>query len=154
MEKKDKNRSVRVVIIETDRTYQKFWERIFARIDNCHADITGDTNSALHLLKKNDVDLVISEVLLPHLNGYEIAKKAHKYHPSTEVILTTSYDCDLDRFDLKNPHFSILYKPFDNIDDIERFVRHILNHEDVFSDASEDSFSENDSFPEVMEWKL
>ena len=143
-----------VLVIETDPTYQKFWERIFSGITGCHADIIGDVESALGLLKANSIDLVISEVVLPHSNGYEIAEKTHKYHPLAEVILTTSYDCDLNRFDLKNPHFSILYKPFTNIGDIERFVRHILNHEDVFSDASEDSFSENDSFPEVMEWKL
>lgn len=154
MKRKGKNRRLKVLILDNDQTYLKMWVRVFKNIKECDCCSTGDPKVATKLLKSHEIDLVISEVILPKVDGYSIAKMAHKLHPHAEVVLTTAYNCDLTRFNIKNPHFSILYKPYNNIDDIQRFIDHLLRHEDVFSDVSEDSFSENEDFPSVMEWKL
>jgi hypothetical protein len=47
-----------------------------------------------------------------------------------------------------------LYKPYSDVNDIQLFINHLLHKEDVYSDVSEDSFKENELFPDVMEWKL
>lgn len=154
MGRRAEQRKLNVVIIENNPTYLKVWEKIFSKMPECSFSITNDPSAAKNLIKTIDVDLLVSEIVLPTIDGYSIARLAHEYHPSAEILLTTAYDCDLTRFDLKNPHFGILYKPYNNIEDIERLVRHLLKHEDATSDASEDSFSENESYPEVMEWKL
>jgi len=123
-------------------------------MSECNYNITNDPEAAISLIKSQEVDLVICEIVLPSTDGYKIAELVHRYHPNTEVLLTTAYDCDLTRFDLKNPHFNILYKPYNNILDIQKLINHLLRHEDALSDASEDSVSENESYPEVLEWKL
>jgi DNA-binding NtrC family response regulator len=154
MRKAVNNQKVNVVIVENDPTYLKMWEKIFKDLPDCKYMITNDPASATNLIRTQPIDLVISEIIFPDTDGYTIAEFTHKHHPCAEILLTTAYDCDLSRFNLKNPHFSILYKPYNNIADIQKFIRHLVHHEDVFSDASEDSFSENESYPEVMEWKL
>jgi len=143
-----------IVVLDEDPTYLRMWEKIFHRIEGCNYHLTSEPKAAEKIIESENVDLVISEVVLPTSDGYTIAEKAHQANPKTEVVLTTAYDCDLSRFNLKNPHFSILYKPYNNIQDIQRFIDHLMHHEDVFSDISEDSFSENEDFPSVMEWKL
>lgn len=143
-----------IVIIDKDETYLKIWEKICANFTDSECFCFRNAKSAKKLIKSHKVDLVICEIVLPKSDGYEIAKMTHKYHPKAEIVLTTAYDCDLSRFNIKDPHFSILYKPYTNIDDIQAFISHLLHNEDVFSDASEDSFKENEMFPEVMEWKL
>lgn len=154
MEKTDGQKKLNVVVLDEDPTYLRVWEKIFNDIGGCHLRLTNDPLAAERMIKEKNVDLVISEVVLPILDGYSIADLTHKLYPDAEVVLTTSYDCDLTRFNLKNPHFSILYKPYNNIEDIRRFITHLLNNEDVFGDVSEDSYSENDAYPNVMEWKL
>lgn len=147
-------KKLNIVILDTDKTYLKMWEKLCHKFDDAHCVTTNDPDIALKLIKSQKIDMVISEIILTKHDGYYIANETHKLHPKAEVVLTTAYDCDLSRFDLKNPHFSILYKPYSNINDIETFIKHLLHKEDVFSDVSEDSFKENEVFPDVMEWKL
>lgn len=147
-------KNLSVVVLDDDPTYLKMWERIFKNIPDCNCRLTNNAEAAKKMIKTGHVDLVICEIILPTLDGYSIAELAHKFHPDANVLLTTAYDCNLTRFNLKNPHFSILYKPYNNINDIQRFITHLLHNENVYDDVSEDSFSENESYPQVMEWKL
>lgn len=151
---KGEEKKCRIVILDNDPICLKIWEKILGRIKNCHYFLTNDPAVAKKMIETEEVDLVISEIVLPKLCGYLIAEITKKFHPKADVILTTTYDCNLSRFDLKDPHFHILHKPYNNIDDIQKFIYRLLNHEDVFSDASKDSFSKNSVFPQVVEWKL
>lgn len=147
-------REFNIVVVDADPTYLKIWERILKDVPNCRFLLTNDPKGAEQLIKGKKLDMLISEVLMSANNGYDLANIAHARHPDAEIILTTSYSCNLSSFDLKDPKFSILYKPYNSIADIQKFIVRLLNHENPFEDASEDSFSENDDFPAVMEWKL
>lgn len=154
MLKVTKNNGFNIVVLDNSETYVKLWEKILKSIPEVSSYITDNVKTACDIIKNNKIDLVISEVVLDHSDGYTIAEVAHKENPATNVILTTAFDCDLSRFNIKNPKFAILYKPYNQIGDIKKFISRLLKHEDVFEEVSEDSFSENEVFPEVMEWKL
>ena len=46
---------------------------------------------ALDYIKKSEVDLVISDFLMPGLNGIEFLSKVKKIHPGASLILLTGY---------------------------------------------------------------
>lgn len=142
----------RVLVIDPNPVYLKYWERLLA--GKCELVLTNDPKEGEGIIKDLPVDLVISEVVMSESTGYETANITHKLHPEANIVLTTSYDCDLRRFDLSNPKFHILYKPYHDAKEIERFINHLLLKEDPTLGADEDSFSENDVYPTVMEWKL
>lgn len=144
----------RVVILDDDPLYLRVWEKIFRGIIDCHYCLTNDPTTAKAILKTEPVDLVISDIVMPRETGYDIAALAATHRPGAVVVLTTGYDCNLSRFPMHDPHFHILYKPYRNIADIQRFIMHLLNREDVFADVSEDSVSDNEDFPQVKEWRL
>lgn len=143
-----------VVIVDDDPTYLRVWEKIFKSVPDCSYTLTNDPNTAATMLKMKNVDLLISDIIMPGISGYELAGIAHRYNPNTKVVLTTAYDCDLSHFDLEDPNFNILYKPYSRMDDVLKFVTHLIKGEDAFEDLDEDSFSENTYYPSVMEWKL
>lgn len=144
----------RVLVVDDDPLYLRVWEKIFRGMLDCHYCLTNDPRTAIAILKSQPVDLVISDIVMPNDNGYDIAALAAAKQPTARVVLTTGYDCNLSRFALHDPHFHILYKPYRNIGDIQRFIQHLLMREDLFADLSEDSVSENETYPHVMEWKL
>ncbi len=144
----------RVIIVDDDPIYLRVWEKIFWGISDCHYCLTNDPQSVYALLNTLPIDLVISDVIMGSHTGYDIATVVHKEHPEVQLLLTTGYDCNLTRFALENPQFHILYKPYQNIVNIQRFVQHMLRRENVFEGSSEDSFSENDVYPNVTEWRL
>ncbi len=148
------NQPPRILIVEDDPTFGSFWTRLFDEMGINNVTLVTDPLEALKHLDKGSFTLLISDVVMPHVNGYEIAKYACKKDPSIKIVLTTGYSTDLSRFDLTGCSFHLLHKPYSNIAEIKKLITHLVNGENVFEDASEDSFSENEDYPFVTEWKL
>lgn len=143
-----------VLIVEDDPTFGSFWVRLFLELGIENYKLVTDPLEAMKYLDNESFTLLISDVVMPHVNGYELAKYARKKHPNIEIILTTGYSTDLSRFDLTGCRFHLLHKPYSNIGEIKKMITHLIKGENVFEDASEDSFSENEDYPLVTEWKL
>lgn len=148
------HRKTKVVIIDDDPTYLKVWEKVFRKMDCCHFCLTNDPEMVKSLGKDCDIDLLISEVIMDKGSGFELAEAVHKNNPKANIVLTTTYNCDLKRFDLNEPRFHILYKPYHSIDDVIQFVANILHDQNPCNELDEDSWSENEDFPAIVEWKL
>jgi len=148
------NKMRRVLIVEDDPTFGSFWVRLFKELGVTNYILLSDPMVAIRLLEHEDFDLLISDVIMPRMNGYELAKFACQHNPKTTILLTTGYRIDLSHFDLAGYSFHILRKPYENIAEIKKLIMHLLNGEDVFEDASDDSFSENEDYPLVTEWKV
>jgi two-component SAPR family response regulator len=152
----DGDKLIRVVIVDDDSTLLKVWEKVFQMMPECNYCITNDPKMAEMLAREHKVDLLISEIVMEHGNGFDLAKEIHGTNPEADILLTTTYNCDLKRFNLEDPHFHILYKPYQQMEDVIKFVFDIVHKKDPRRDATidEDSWSENESYPTVMEWKL
>ncbi len=145
---------IQVIIVDEDTTFLKMWEKVFRLLDDVHFCLTNDPKMAAALAKENKIDLLVSEVVMEKGNGFELAEAVHKENPNAQIILSTTYNCDLRRFNLHKPQFHILYKPYQSIEDVIKFVTDILHDRDPRTDVDEDSWSENEDYPAVMEWKL
>jgi CheY-like chemotaxis protein len=51
----------------------------------------GDGLEALTLLDKDNFDLVISDILMPHLNGYALLARIRVKWPKMPIVLTSGY---------------------------------------------------------------
>lgn len=68
----------------------------------------------LRIFQSNSVNLVISDVILPKINGFELCKQIRQINPSVPIIMLTalgSTDDKLDGFDAGADDY--LVKPFD-----------------------------------------
>jgi len=151
---KNKRNKVKVIVVDDGSIHLKVWEKVFRRLNCCDYCLTNDPKMAAKLAAENPVDLLISEVIMENANGFDLAENIHRSNPRANIILTTTYNCDLKRFNLENPRFHILYKPYHSIDEVIKFVANILQHADPRTNMDEDSWSENEEFPSIMEWKL
>lgn len=145
---------VRVIVVDEDSTSLKVWDKVLRSMNCCNYCLTNDPHMALALAREHHVDLVISEAVMSNGNGFELADEIHRIDPDTDVVISTAYNCDLKRFGLMEPHFHILHKPYTKIDDVMKFISDIIAHRDPRNDIDEDSWSENEEYPSVMEWKL
>jgi len=151
---KEKKQVSAIVIVDDDPVYLTFWRRILTDIGVSNLRLTSDPREAMKMLKKSPCRLLISDIIMPHIKGYELARFVNETYPDCPIILTSGFSTDLSRFDLSNPRFHLLHKPYTDLKDLRNFLKHILNGDDTFEDISEDSFSENEDYPEVVEWKL
>ena len=143
-----------VLLVEDDATYAKLWQRLLKEMGVVHVFVVESSEEAMALLKAQSFDLLISDVTLPGINGYELSRQARTLHPALKVLLTTGYQTDLSRFDLKSPRFHLLHKPYHNLELILKLAAQLLSDQKPQDAFDEDSFSENEDYPDITEWTL
>jgi DNA-binding NtrC family response regulator len=82
-------------------------------------DVTSaaDGDDAVGVLQKNAFDLILLDIKMPRMNGFEVLKFVKENHPSTKVVMLTGFA------DLKNAIESkklgaddFVSKPYDLVD--------------------------------------
>lgn len=152
--KSDRGRGLEVVVVEDDPTFLHFWERILKELGIKRFRLIPDPGEAQKLLSTTKCNLLISDVVMPLFNGFQLAHVARDKNPDCNIILTTGYRTDLSHFNIDSNGFHLLHKPYTNLSALKTLIRHLLDHDSPYEDISEDSFSENKEYPQVMEWKL
>jgi len=142
------------LVADDDAVYLSFWRRILTDLGVDNFMLVQDPHEAEEILKSTPCKLFISDVIMPEINGYELAKIANELQPGCTVILTTAYGTNLYRFALENHKFHLLHKPYNDLNELKKFLEHLLAGDEKFDDISEDSCSENEDYPHLMEWKL
>jgi CheY-like chemotaxis protein len=145
----------RILVVEDDQTYLLFWERFLRKL-GLPEEITLVVNpfEARDYLEKGECRLLISDINMSGLNGYDLARAACVRHPGIPIVLTTGYTAHLSHFDITGCPFHIIYKPFTDLEGLSKLILHLLAGDQSFDDLSEDSWSENEDYPLVTEWKL
>jgi CheY-like chemotaxis protein len=68
---------------------------------------------ALALAKRNNYDVILTDLAMPGMSGLELSRLLRKEHPDTPIILITGWEATIDRDELNESGITdILYKPF------------------------------------------
>jgi len=66
-------------------------------LESYHVDIAGDGESGLAKIKNNHYDLVLLDVMLPKLSGFDVCKATRASGISTPIILLTARGEEIDK---------------------------------------------------------
>ena len=143
-----------ILIVEDDPTHLHLWKRLMANRKPEEIFMAESSEEAEKIIAAQKIDFLISDIMLPKMNGYELAKRARLKNGKIQILLTTAYGADLSRFDIGKLKCHLLHKPYHNIDEVMRLVDRILNGKNPAVGADEESFTDNMDHPEVTEWSL
>ena len=83
-------------------------------MDACVSQKVYDGQTALEILEKEQVDLIISDIEMAQLNGLEMAEKALRINPSIKIILISAFDkFEYARQAIRLGAFDYVEKPLD-----------------------------------------
>jgi DNA-binding response OmpR family regulator len=89
--KKSTPAAKRILVVDDEKVITKTLEHYFAK-KKYKMFTAFDGNNAVNILKEGAIDLVLLDIMMPHLNGIEVLKTIRQKYPNTKVIIMTSYD--------------------------------------------------------------
>ena len=69
-----------------------------------------DADAALRVLEERPVDLLFTDIVMPGMNGVELARRARILHPAIKVLFVTGFPGRAEESGAKD-HGKLLYKP-------------------------------------------
>ncbi len=78
-----------------------------------HVLMVGSAKQALSIMEKQPVDLVITDIIMPDVDGYELASKIEKKYPQTKIQIVSGFESNY----YANGNYqalreNIIYKPY------------------------------------------
>jgi len=79
-----------ILFVEDDEGVRQTTAEILAR-HGFRMLVTDSAEDALPLLAREKVDILFADIVMPGLNGIELAKRAKRHHPGIKTMLMTAY---------------------------------------------------------------
>src|SRR3954468_7965747 len=76
---------MKVLVVEDDRSIQMVLELVLTRTAKCEVVLASEGNDGLAKIKQHKPDVILLDLMLPGIDGFEICKRA-KEDPSTRAI--------------------------------------------------------------------
>jgi DNA-binding NtrC family response regulator len=79
-----------ILIVDDEPTIREACGEV-AQLTGMNATMVATAEEAIEVLENTAVDIVLTDLMLPHTSGLELLKRAHDTHPNLPVIVLTQY---------------------------------------------------------------
>ena len=101
----------RILLAEDDDAMRVYLERALVNAGYA-VDAVDRGTEALPLLKETGYDLLLSDIVMPEMDGIELAQRCNEISPDTKVMFITGFSGVTLRARESVPQAKILSKPF------------------------------------------
>ncbi len=113
---------MRILVVDDEEFVLKFLDMLLTREGHA-VTLAKDGLKALELFKPGEFDLVITDLLMPRLDGADLAAKIKAIVPSQPILLVTGFADQLKG--KEHPFDAILDKPF-TLSELRKAIAEIL----------------------------
>jgi two-component system response regulator HydG len=79
-----------ILIVDDEPTIREACGEV-AHLTGMNATMVATAEEAIDILESSAVDIVLTDLMLPHTSGLELLKRVHDTHPNLPVIVLTQY---------------------------------------------------------------
>ena len=118
-----------ILLAEDDEAMRVYLERAL-RQAGYGVDAVDRGTDAIPLLEENHYDLLLSDIVMPEMDGIELAQRCNEISPSTKVMFITGFAAVTLKASREQPHAKVLSKPFhlrDLVMEVERVLEEKLS---------------------------
>ena len=124
---------IQILLVEDDANLQRLIHDFLSR-HHYNIHISNDGEQALHILETQHIDVVITDIMMPKLDGFELTKELRAYNKKLPIIMITAKE----DFEDKKQGFLIgaddyLVKPI-NLDELLFRLKAILRRAQIAND--------------------
>ena len=101
--------SLRVLVVDDDVLVRETLREII-QILGYEAEMAGDGPSALVMVEQQPFDVVITDLGMPRMSGWQVAERVKQLTPGTEVFILTGWG---DSLETNQRAYQVLTKPLE-----------------------------------------
>jgi two-component system OmpR family response regulator len=117
----------KILIADDDRSVRDLIQAVFANDEQLQVVEACDGTQAIKYLRENEMDLVLADINMPGISGFELLEEIRKISPKLPVIMITgdpevesAVDC------MRLGVVDYIAKPFD-VEKVELVIRNVLS---------------------------
>ena len=114
-----------ILLAEDDEAMRLYLERALQNAGFVVDSVDRGTE-AVTLLESKVYDLLLSDILMPGMDGIELAQRCNRISPSTKVMFITGFAAVSLKASREQPNAKVLSKPF-HLRDLVMEVERVLN---------------------------
>jgi DNA-binding NtrC family response regulator len=81
-----------VLVVDDEGMMKEYLEEVMKRHGYCYASFVDPSEALVFMqMNSNKIDLVVTDIRMPGITGYDLAKEMLKINPSIPVILISGY---------------------------------------------------------------
>src|SRR5512144_124734 len=101
----------RILLAEDDTSMREYLQRALQRV-GYEVEAVGCGTEAMPLLQTERFDLLLTDIVMPEMDGIELAQKASEIAPDMRVMFITGFAAVTLRAGQQVPQARVLSKPF------------------------------------------
>lgn len=129
------DRTSNIMVVDDDDTLLKFFKihlnKFFSKVV-----VVASAREAYACLAEKEIDLVLSDVRMPRVDGFQLMRKVRRHNPAIPVYLVSGAMLTADQEKLVAQADGFLKKPF-GIDDLHSFLERGIRHREVLKALAE-----------------
>ena len=102
---------IRILLAEDDRVMREYLTRALERSGYAVSAVDRGT-AAIPLLQTEPFDLLLTDIVMPEMDGIELAQRASEIAPGMRVMFITGFAAVALKAGVGPPHAKVLSKPF------------------------------------------
>jgi len=107
-----KGREARILVIDDEETVRGALSRILSQI-NHRVTVAEDGEEGIRLFKEEDFDMVLTDLGMPGMSGWEVCRAIKKMSPHTPVGMITGWGVEIDQAKIEESGIDfVIPKPF------------------------------------------
>ncbi|WP_394838518.1 sigma-54 dependent transcriptional regulator [Pendulispora rubella] len=127
---------VRVLIVDDEAGLRRSLARILAA-RGFSVEMAEDGDRAIELLEQNEPEVILCDLMMPKMGGFEVLEHTKRTHPRVEVVMMTAHaDVDSAVAAVKSGAYDFLTKPFASNDAVALAVSKAADHKRLVERAA------------------
>jgi len=125
-------RAVRILVIDDEQPIAQLIQDVLA-VEGHEVDVAASAAEGLELAAASDYDLILTDLGMPDMSGWEVASRIREQDPDLPVVLVTGWGATIDEDEVARSGVAdIVHKPFEIRELVETVHREIANRTTVF----------------------
>jgi len=120
----------KILVVDDDSLLRDFLSETLNR-SGYQVNLASTGEEALENIRKEDYDIILSDVRMPNMDGMELLKTTRNFLPDAKVVMMTAYGTVQNAVEaMKLGAYDYVMKPF-SIDEIELVLKRALEHKQL-----------------------